>query len=257
MTLSGSKFKHLPHSNNSPLVGQRVLRCLFWVAFYFTTSAQVFSAVLVKQKMWPKNSTLNVVFIDGNIEQKQKVRQIAPLWLNNSSLKFQFFDNFATAPKQTHIRVSFSSYTGSTLGNHGDLSSQTPTLLLAELNQTDLPEIYANRLILHEFGHALGLEHEYRNPDWPFGQAPINQQIEHCLPRLESLGYATMEAKHKCQEINAPLNENNIYKTIYDEFSIMNYPQTFTLADQSQKHILAVSKLSILDKLAIERWYGK
>lgn len=220
-------------------------------------SSEIAAAVLVKDKMWPRHSTLNVVFLDGTSRQHQLVKDYAPLWTNGSSLKLKFFDGFKQAPKHTHIRVSFKFHTGSVLGNHGELESRDPTLQLSELNDKNLPINFARRLILHEFGHALGFEHEYRNPRWPYGVAAIQTQIEECFPRLVKIGYDDKEARTRCIEINETLESSQVNSTTYDEFSIMNYPQKIRLKDSSLKHIKTRFKLSILDKLAMERWYGE
>lgn len=217
----------------------------------------IFAAVLVKDKMWPNNTTLKVVFLDGNSAQKALVKQFAPLWVENSSLRFKFFDSLATAPENTHIRISFKSHTGSMLGNHGDYLSKTATLVLNELTRSELVIHHAKRYVLHEFGHALGFEHEYRNPKWPYGDKPINQQVKQCTPRLIQLGYKDNQAYQKCLDINLPLAKKLVNATIYDESSIMNYPQVITLADETEKQIVAKFSLSVLDKLAIQRWYGK
>lgn len=215
------------------------------------------AAVLVKDKMWPKHTTLNVVFMDGTAKQHDLVKNYAPLWVVETSLTIQFFDGFVNAPKQSHIRVSFKSHTGSILGNHGELESRQPTLQLPDLLDEQLPEDYARRLILHEFGHALGFEHEYRNPKWPYGDAAIQIQIDDCFPRLKSIGYTAKDAKKHCQEINQPLQKSQVNSTTYDEFSIMNYPQKIRLENNTHKLIKARFKLSVLDKLAMQRWYGK
>jgi len=214
-------------------------------------------AVLVKDKMWPRHSTLNVVFIDGTAEQKQLVKQFAPLWLEGSSLSFEFYDGFSQAPKQSHIRISFNLQTGSSLGNHGDLISREPTMQLAELGSKDLPEVFARRLILHEFGHALGFEHEFRNPKWPYGNAAIEKQIIECVPRVQRLGLEQKSAQQRCRQINQLLTKNATNSTIYDELSIMNYPMVIDLPNQQKKRIEAKTQLSVLDKLAMERWYGQ
>lgn len=228
--------------------------CYLIISSFFQTA---FAAVLVKDKMWPNHSVLNVVFIDGNKQQKQQVILYAPLWLVDSGLSLKFFDSFANAPDKTHIRVSFNSHTGSQLGNHGDYWSKQPTLLLNQLNQQDLPDASIRRLILHEFGHALGFEHAYRNPKWPFGQQAIDRQINDCTPRLEKIGYSYSEAQRKCVEINSPLIKHQVYTTIYDENSIMNYPQKIVLKNKKVKYIQAKTQLSVLDHLAIQQWYGK
>ncbi|TQV73580.1 hypothetical protein FLL45_11950 [Aliikangiella marina] len=223
-------------------------------AFY---CQQTGAAVLAKDKMWPKHSQLVVVFLDGTPQQKKLVKKIAPLWLENSSLSFHFYNDFKSAPTETHIRVSFKGTTGSVLGNHGDFSSQQPTLQLAKLNEEDLPENFAKRWILHEFGHALGFEHEFRNPDWPYGNAPIEQQISACYPGMIKLDYSEQQARTKCREINQVLSKYSTNSTIYDEYSIMNYPMEIAQGKNISKKIHARFELSVLDKLAIERWYGK
>ena len=221
------------------------------------TSLWCDAAVLVKNKMWPPRSTLNIVFIDGSENLKNQVKAIAPLWIKNTGLTFQFFDGLAQAPQKTHIRVSFNQHTGSTLGDHGDYYSSDPTLLLAELSQPDLAPESIKRFILHEFGHALGFEHEYRSPRWPFGDAPIQQQINNCQPRLQNLNYTTTQARVECEQINRQLAAKDVKTTTFDEFSIMNYPQVIQLANDEIKHIKAAYKLSLLDKLAVQQWYPK
>ena len=215
------------------------------------------AAVLAKDSMWPKGKTLNILFLDGKMEQKQLVESVAPLWVEGINLKLEFFENNEQAPKETHIRISFKSETGSMLGDHGEYLARTPTLLLSELNRHDLNSELARRYILHEFGHALGFEHEFLNPSWPYGFSPIQQQIDKCIPRLREMKYLEEEARSKCQSLNKPLTKKNSYSTVFDKHSIMNYPLTVTLADKSKVTIYAKTKLSTLDMLAMERWYGK
>ena len=225
-----------------------------WLASICSYSA---AAVLAKEKLWPQNQTLNVVFLDGEPSQKSRVKTIAPQWVEGIQLQFRFFESLKTAPNKTHIRISFDKETGSMLGDHGDYHSQSPTLLLNELNTILLESDLAARYILHEFGHALGFEHEFRNPNWPYGEAPIKLLIEKCVPRLSKIDYSLAEASEKCRELNQPLSKENSFSTVYDKHSIMNYPQSITLKDHSKVIIAAKTKLSALDRLAMERWYGK
>ena len=209
------------------------------------------AAVLVKEKIWTNHTLLNVVFLDGNEKQKQLIQQYAPLWLEDSDLSFHFFNDLQSAPKQTHIRISFKSHTGSILGSHGDYSSKTATLVLAQLNQPNLSEEAKKRLVLHEFGHALGFEHEYRNPKWPYGVEIFAEQTQLCIPKMQLLDYDLVNAEKKCQEINQTLKSHDVLATVYDENSIMNYPLRIPLANNQFKDILAKSELSVLDKLAV------
>lgn len=215
------------------------------------------AAVLAKKSLWPQDKTLNVVFLDGTSAQKALVKTVAPKWVEGIRLHLVFFDYLTEAPNRTHIRVSFQSGTGSVLGDHGDYLAKTPTLMLDELNYYDLDNSMAQRYVLHEFGHALGFEHEFRNPDWPYGFESIKAHIDRCIPRLLELEYSRQQAQSRCEYLNLPLPKENTLTTAYDIHSIMNYPQTIILSDQSIIEIKASTKLSILDKLAMERWYGK
>ncbi len=232
-----------------------ILFVLFFASCLLSTNSSQ-AAVLAKNKIWKNHNELNVLFLDGTKAQKDLVKKISPLWVVNSRLKLVFFEKLTQAPKQTHIRVSFKHSTGSILGDHGDYLSKEPTLQLEELNHYDLSSTIARRYVLHEFGHALGFEHEFLNPNWPYGIEPIQKQVASCLTRIR--GFNNQQKAHQhCESINRPLNHENSFSTIYDKHSIMNYPLTIDRKGQSSVIIKAKTQLSTLDKLAMERWYGK
>ena len=212
-------------------------------------------AVLIKDKQWPQNMVLNVVFLDGNQEQHQLIRKIAPNWLNKTNLSFRFYNDLASAPNNTHIRISFLLQSGSRLGDHQDYLSQDATMNLFDLSTGRLSKASAKRLILHEFGHALGLTHEYRSPYWPYGEKVLMQILHNCYPKMERIGHTKQEAVSRCETINRPVDPKQARKTAYDEFSVMNYPATFTTINGTNKTIKAHSKLSYLDQYAIQLWY--
>lgn len=213
-------------------------------------------AVIIKDKMWKPNTVLNVVFIDGSQKQQQFVKTIATQWLLNTNLSFHFFDSFANAPKQTHIRISFKLQNGSQLGNHKDYFSKSITMSLFDLTLDQVSVNSKKRIILHEFGHSLGFEHEYRNHHWPYGMQPIQKIIFNCLPKMIKIGYVKITAKDKCETINSPVKLNDSYTTAYDEMSIMNYPLSFIQNNGIAKTIKVQSTLSYLDKYAMQFWYA-
>ena len=219
--------------------------------------SQLNAAVLIKDKQWANNSEINVVFLDGSQSVHQQISLIAPIWLKDTGLRFRFFSNPDSFPTNKHIRISFDSHSGSVLGNHSDYQSDYATMNLKGLLNPNLSAREIKRLILHEFGHALGFEHEYRSKFWPYGHAALQQIRERCYPQMESIGYDQASARSHCDKINSQLNNRNALTTAYDERSIMNYAMSFTLNDGKVKTIPANFELSLLDKYAIKRWYPK
>jgi len=215
------------------------------------------AAVLDKSKQWQKGITLKVLFLDGDPALFRQIERLAPLWVKDTSLSFQFFRDPASAPKDTHIRISFKKHSGSRLGDHGDYQSRLPTMNLYDLITDQISDGAAKRLILHEFGHALGFEHEYRSSYWPYGNQAIEKTIAECYPKMQLIGYNQQSAISHCREINSTVTDKTAFLTAYDERSIMNYPMQFMTSDGSHKTITPAIKLSFLDRYAIQLWYAK
>jgi len=230
---------------------------LFFCLVASLISTNALTAVLSIDKQWPKGSTLNILFLDGKAEHHQLVRKIAPKWITDTSLSFRFYSNDQSVPNQTHIRISFTLQNGSQLGDHKDYLSKTATMNLHGLTLKDQTSEAKIRLILHEFGHALGLEHEYRSRYWPYENQPIKKLISDCYPQMELIGYNKQEAVTRCEQINSKLGRTQAKFTAFDANSIMNYPMNFKLEDGTRVKISASNKLSILDKYAIQQWYAK
>ncbi|MFT6734490.1 MAG: hypothetical protein ACJAS9_002691 [Polaribacter sp.] len=229
----------------------------FFLFVLVFTSHSVGSAVLSKQHQWPQNSELNIVFLDGSTQAKTLVKIYSVLWIKETNLLFRFFDNLDEAPEKTHIRISFTNHTGSQLGNQNDLQSNNPTMNLLDLVSPQISESGARQLILHEFGHALGFEHEFRNPNWPYGKSAIDQVLKKCIPKIKLIGYSVAEAKNRCLLINTVLDTTNILSTAYDENSIMNYTLNFTDKNNKSVRITRNTRLSYLDLYAIQKWFPK
>jgi hypothetical protein len=116
-------------------------------------------AVLVG-KSWHPGQTLTVGFLDGDPDVQQVVQDMSMEWTDHINLIFEFGDH----PKPD-IRISFSlagswSYLGTDA--HG-IAVDRPTMNFGWL-QPGLSEAEYRRVILHEFGHALGAVHEHQNP---------------------------------------------------------------------------------------------
>lgn len=104
-------------------------------------------------KLWMNGSTLRVRFLGGTAQQQDQVKRFAPQWMDYANLHVEF-SNAAEA----EIRVAFAddgawSYIGT---DARSIPVNQPTMNFGWLDEA---------VVLHEFGHALGLAHEHQNPD--------------------------------------------------------------------------------------------
>lgn len=111
-------------------------------------------AISLIGKQWVNGSTLRIRFMDGSQAQQDMVRQFAPEWTEHANLNFEFTDD-----PRAEVRVSFNandgawSYVGT---DNAEIPLQGATLNLGWQDKG---------VILHEFGHMIGLSHEHQNPD--------------------------------------------------------------------------------------------
>jgi serralysin len=121
-------------------------------------------AALQKKAKWAPNSTISISFLDGDPALQERVKQAALQWVAPGMAHLTF--EFRTNTNQTDIRISFQ-YEGSwsVIGTTCRLINDTtqPTMNFGWLN-LETPQEEVNRVVLHEFGHALGLIHEHQNP---------------------------------------------------------------------------------------------
>lgn len=116
-------------------------------------------------KFWPPGSVLRVSFLDGVPEVQRHVRTYARKWLRYANIKFVFTPS---AEPNAHIRISFRqkgswSAVGKDALNQAFFPTGEPTMNYGWLNAESPIEDYS--VVLHEFGHALGLIHEHQSPD--------------------------------------------------------------------------------------------
>ncbi len=110
---------------------------------------------------WTPGATIKVSFLDGSDWQKEKVRQYAPGWSKYANVNFDF-GNYPDA----EIRISFNSNKGSYSFIGTDAKNRLPSQETMNLGWIDhaKTEGQLQSVILHEFGHTLGLLHEHMNP---------------------------------------------------------------------------------------------
>ena len=122
-------------------------------------------AALVRGKKWPRGATITVSFLNGSQALRDRVQKIAEEWTvpGLANLKFSFINNPTT---RTDIRISFTfrgswSVLGTTCQSITDETQ--PTMNFGSLREST-PDADAKRVVLHEFGHAIGLIHEHQHP---------------------------------------------------------------------------------------------
>ena len=126
--------------------------------------AHVARMAVVNSKKWPRASTLKCRFLDGSTKMRKKVEAVAHQWEKYENVKFKFV---SSGPAE--IRISFSADAGSWSAVGRDALNLSyfplhqPTMNYGWL-QDDTEDNEYSRVVLHEFGHALGCLHEHQQP---------------------------------------------------------------------------------------------
>ena len=175
---------------------------------------------------------LTVKFLNGTPEEKNDVREIAPIWSKYAYIDFVFLEPGESG--ESDIRINFE-------GNHG-YNSYVGIYNKAQFNENIHPkkqtmnlsfrsnEVYESdnlkwkegeirRAILHEFGHALGFKHEHMHPelkiDWNFSE-------ENGVYPYYRASQRWPDEKIKAQVIDR-LDPRHFDFSKFDEYSIMIY----------------------------------
>lgn len=111
--------------------------------------------------MWEQNKKLQVYFMEGSEELINKTLEFANIWNEHCNVSFVRTKN----RDKSHLRVAYKN-TGcwSYIGNVAlQINKSEPTINL-EISNLPSNEPEFKRIVLHEFGHALGLIHEHQSP---------------------------------------------------------------------------------------------
>lgn len=168
---------------------------------------------LLMSKGWSIGRILRVCFLDGPSAVHDRIQEIAPRWSLYANIKFAF----GTDP-DAEIRVSCAEpdVSWSLLGTDAlDCPKGQPTMNYGWLTPTT-PFEECERVVLHEFGHALGLIHEHQHPD---AGIPWNKDAVYSF--FQRLGWTKADVDHNLFQ---RYDRDSLRCSYYDRDSIMHYP---------------------------------
>ena len=184
-------------------------------------------------KTWMNGSTLRVRFMGGGSGERAVARDQADWWTKVANLKFEFND-----ASDAEIRIVFDTNDGawSYVGTDcRDIPFNQPTMNLGFLD---------GGTAAHEFGHAIGLDHEHQNPA---GGIQWNEEV---VIREMAKSPNFWNAAETRQNILRKYRADQVNGTAFDPDSIMLYffPADWTLNGIGTKQN---DVLSAMDKMFV------
>jgi hypothetical protein len=214
--------------------------------------------VVEKFLLWPSGG-ITVCFMDGSKDQTREVAAVASRWTDGTSVYFDFGDQESPQTCEisvpSSIRITFKGHgSWSEVGTKARfIPEDHPTMQLGGLGPNALDAGQVGE-VLHEFGHALGFEHEHKNPqggceaeyDWDFLYA--------------TLPYPKQQVDSNMRELDKDSRITGVYSTPFDQDSIMNYKlpkEAFLIHEKSKCYIGGErNKLSKTDQDVVRALYN-
>jgi len=127
------------------------------------SGARTDAAILVAKK-WTNGQTIKIKFLNGDAFLQGKVKQYAAKWLTYANLKFQYVGTNENADIKIGFKWNNDAGSWSYIGIDCKSIAQTSPSMNYGWFTSSTAESEFSRVIVHEFGHALGLIHEHQSP---------------------------------------------------------------------------------------------
>lgn len=186
----------------------------------------VSAAAVEKLKLWDNGKHVRCLFLDGDSSVKTKIAAIAKEWEQVSNLALDFVTSGAA-----EVRISFleKGFSWSTVGTDALTVSRTrATMNYGWLEPSTSTREY-QRVVRHEFGHALGMIHEHQNPS-AGGKIPWDKPKVYAYYAQQGWSKADVD-----YNIFTVYDADATNFTEFDPTSIMEYaiPDTLTIGSYS------------------------
>jgi hypothetical protein len=229
------------------------------------TDAQTRS-VLNNVLLWPVPRQLTICFLSGSPTLRGRVTEaMMRLWqLNQLTAGRLTFDPVSFSSRQdcgaapsSDIRVDFKSKNGYWSYVGVQSRSYVPSMNLQDFTDAAPTGAEFDRLVGHETGHALGLEHEHQSPAAPVCGWDYAYLFSHYVWTSEEDMHANLD---KLQNNVIGKNQHAYTFSFYDQSSLMHYyfePQAFKNGNASPCYINAQANApSQQDQNAVRIAYG-
>lgn len=222
-------------------------------------------AAFVKDALWSNGSTLRVFFLDGTTQQRKWVSDVIKTKLEPLiNLKFVWSNETTLNPRDCPIRISFNPNEGawSLLGRDAltERSPSAPTMNLGWIDDhvdydppgPTSPAKGSGAVVLHEFGHALGMIHEHSSPNTAI-RWRCNKVLEATASPPNRWDVATT-----IHNIFNRYNASETNASVYDPKSIMHYwyPSEW-ICNSNELNLTLNVELSEMDKKWLSKMYPK
>lgn len=193
-------------------------------------------ATSLNKSLWPHSInfpiSITVKFLNGTEFQKNKVREYAKIWNEVSAagvtekhkehkINFLFIPyDVTTSGDNADIRIWFQDGKGSASAIGSDCRNypqNQPTMFFGWVNEQS-SEQEIRQVVLHEFGHALGLVHEHQHP-----QGNIPWDKEKVYEYYRTTQNPPWDRAMVDANVFARYSSSSTNYTAYDPKSIMHY----------------------------------